>query len=126
MITKSNNILQRRDIMFYDKFERLCRENGYTPSGACVAMGRSRNLAAKWKSTGTSPSMAVLREIAQFFDVPVDELVSEDDDIKARQEMFDNADMRILFDAARGIPRSKLYETIAMLNKYKEDNNIDT
>lgn len=32
--------------MFYDKFEALCREHGYTPSGACVAMGRSKNLAA--------------------------------------------------------------------------------
>ena len=32
--------------------------------------------------------------------------------------------MRVLFDAARGVPRSKLYETISMLNKYKEEKGI--
>ena len=46
--------------MFYERFERLCREHGYTPSGAVVAIGRSKNLAAKWKSTNATPSAEVL------------------------------------------------------------------
>lgn len=24
--------------MFYERFEELCRKNGYTPSGACLAI----------------------------------------------------------------------------------------
>lgn len=116
--------------MFYQRFEELCRKNGYTPSGVCLAIGRSKNLAAKWKSTNAKPSAEVLKELAEFFDVSVDYLLgktdgSEEDEIAVRQEILDNVDMRVLFDAARGIPRSKLYETIAMLNKYKEDNGID-
>lgn len=111
--------------MFYERFERLCRERGYTPSGAVVAIGRSKNLAAKWKATNATPSAEVLRDLAKLFDVSVEYLLGKDDGMAARQEMFDNVDMRVLFDAARGIPRSKLYETIAMLNKYKEENGID-
>ena len=116
--------------MFLERFEELCRKNGYTPSGVCIAIGRSKNLAAKWKSTNSMPSAEVLNELATFFDVSIDYLLGNtdtvsDDDVAVRQEMLDNVDMRVLFDAARGIPRSKLYETIAMLNKYKEENGID-
>lgn len=116
--------------MFLERFEELCRKNGQTPSGVCIAIGRSKNLAAKWKSTNASPSAEVLKELADYFDVSVDYLLGKtgdmsEDEISVRQEMLDNVDMRVLFDAARGIPRSKLYETISMLNKYKEDNGID-
>ena len=117
--------------MFYQRFEELCRKNGYTPSGVCLAIGRSKNLAAKWKSTNATPSAEVLNQLAVFFDVSVDYLLGNtngtvEDEYAVRQEILDNVDMRVLFDAARGIPRSKLYETIAMLNKFKEDNGIDT
>lgn len=117
--------------MFMQRFEELCRRNGYTPSGVMVAIGRSRSLAAKWKTTNATPSPEVLTELATFFDVSVDYLLGKtdgtlEDEIAVRQEMLDNVDMRVLFDAARGIPRSKLYETISMLNKYKEDNGIDS
>ena len=117
--------------MFMERFEELCKRYGYTPSGVMVALGRSRSLAAKWKATGATPSPEVLRELSDYFGVSVDYLLGKtdgtlEDDITVRQEMLDNVDMRVLFDAARGIPRSKLYETIAMLNKFKEDNGIDT
>ena len=52
--------------MFYDRFEELCRKNGQTPSGVCVAIGRSKNLAAKWKSTNATPSAEVLKELADY------------------------------------------------------------
>lgn len=116
--------------MFMERFEELCKRNGYTPSGVMVAIGRSRSLAAKWKNTGATPSPEVLAELSKFFDVSVDYLLGNtdgtlEDEIAVRQEIFDNVDMRVLFDAARGIPRSKLYETIAMLNKFKEENGIE-
>lgn len=116
--------------MFMERFEELCRKNGYTPSGVMVAIGRSRSLAAKWKKENGTPSPEVLSQLAAFFDVSPEYLLGStagtlDDEVTVRQEMLDNVDMRVLFDAARGIPRSKLYETIAMLNKFKEENGID-
>lgn len=108
--------------MFYERFEQLCRENGYTPSGAVLAMGRSKNLAAKWKSTGSMPSAEVLNEIAKFFDVSVDFLLGKDDPAKARQDVFDRPEMRILFDAAKDAPSSAILEAALALMKLKESN----
>jgi transcriptional regulator with XRE-family HTH domain len=107
--------------MFYERFERLCREHGYTPSGAVLAIGRSKNLAAKWHSTNATPSAEVLRDLAKLFGVSVDYLLGKEDNMDARQEVFDRAEMRVLFDAAKGVPASKIYEVVAMLERYKEE-----
>ena len=111
--------------MFYQRFEELCRKNGYTPSGVCLAIGRSKNLAAKWKSTNATPSAEVLNQLAVFFDVSVDYLLGKTDAIAARQEAFERADLRILLDAAKDVPPSKVYEVVALLEKYKEENKYD-
>lgn len=111
--------------MFYDVFERLCRDNGYTPSGACIAMGRSKNLAAKWKNTGANPSAQVLNEIATFFDVSVDYLLGKEeppvaettDDV--RQMIFENQEQKILFDASKGASKEALLAAASLLWKYK-------
>lgn len=63
--------------MFYDVFERLCKVKNVTPNRACVDMGLSRSIAAKWKSTGTNPSAEVLPKIANYFNVSVDMLLSK-------------------------------------------------
>lgn len=112
--------------MFLERFEELCRKNGLTPSGACVAIGRSKNLAAKWKSTNATPSAEVLKELADYFEVSVDYLIGKDDAIAARQEVFERADLRVLLDAARDVPPSKVYEVVALLERFKEGNNIDS
>lgn len=108
--------------MFIERFERLCRENGQTPSGVCIAIGRSKNLAAKWKSTNATPSAEVLKELADYFGVTVDYLIGKEDTITARQEAFERADLRVLLDAAKDVPPSKVYEVVAILEKYKEEN----
>ena len=38
--------------MFYDRFIELCQAKGVKPGRACIDMGVSRSLAAKWKATG--------------------------------------------------------------------------
>lgn len=112
--------------MFLERFEELCRKNGQTPSGVCVAIGRSKNLAAKWKSTNATPSAEVLKELADYFEVSVDYLIGKEDAIAARQEAFERADLRVLLDAARDVPPSKVYEVVALLERFKEESNIDS
>ena len=111
--------------MFYERFEKLCREHGYTPSGAVIAIGRSKNLAAKWKSTNATPSAEVLRDLAKLFGVSVDYLLGKEDAMSARQEAFERTDLRILFDVAKDVPPSKVYEVVAILERYKEGNMND-
>ena len=113
--------------MFYKNFLRLCDEQGVSRGAVCQAVGLSDNAWRRW-SNGSTPNGKSLRAISDFFGVDPKVMLSDtpDDEVAVRQEMLDNVDMRVLFDAARGIPRSKLYETIAMLNRYKEENNIDS
>ena len=65
-------------MLFYDNFERICRERGTSPSGACVAIGKNKTTAGNWKRNGTIPSEDILVDladvlgcsVADFFDSP--------------------------------------------------------
>lgn len=61
--------------MFYDLFYDLCTRKGVSPSKACLDMGLSRSLAAKWKNTGATPSSEVILKIADYFNVSADTLL---------------------------------------------------
>lgn len=63
-------------VVFYDRFEELCRAKGVKPQRACIEMGLSRSIAAKWKNTGTKPSADVLPKIADYFNVSIEFLLS--------------------------------------------------
>jgi transcriptional regulator with XRE-family HTH domain len=55
--------------VFYDIFKGLCDKKDVSPSRACIDMGLSRSLGAKWKNTGANPSYEVLTKMAEYFDV---------------------------------------------------------
>lgn len=61
--------------VFYDLFSELCANKGVTPSKACLDMGLSRSLAAKWKNTKATPSFDVVGKIADYFSVSADFLL---------------------------------------------------
>ena len=62
--------------MFYDLFKSLCDAKGVYVSKACIEMGLSRSIAAKWKNTKTNPSAEVLPKIAKYFGVTTDYLLT--------------------------------------------------
>lgn len=64
--------------MFYDLFKSLCDKKGVSVSKACIEMGLSRSIAAKWKNTRTNPSAEVLPKIAQYFNVSTDYLLGNE------------------------------------------------
>ena len=62
--------------MFYDRFNELCAAKNVKPTRACIEMGLSASLAAKWKNTGTKrPSAEVLEKMSAYFDMPIDEIL---------------------------------------------------
>lgn len=63
--------------MFYNRFEALCEQKGVTPNRACLDMGLSRSIAAKWKNTGNNPRADVLAKIADYFGVTTSDLLGE-------------------------------------------------
>jgi len=64
-------------IVFYDIFERLCQENGITPSQVRNDLNISQSTMASWKSRGLTPSAKTLNEMAGYFDVSIGDLLGE-------------------------------------------------
>lgn len=61
--------------MFYDKLQLLCTERGMTVSGLLETLNMSKSSASRWKSKGYSPSPASVKKIADYFEIPVAELL---------------------------------------------------
>lgn len=60
--------------MFWDNFQRICKEKGESPNGVCREIGLSNAVATHWKN-GTLPKADVLVKIAEHLDVSVDYLL---------------------------------------------------
>ena len=118
--------------MFYDKFLSLCAQKGVSKTAACVNAGLSETAWKRWVNGGV-PNSVSMAKLCEYFGIPIEQMYNSDSPIipvdeeeLARQEAFSNQEMRILFDAARNIPASKIYEVVAQLRKYKEENGIDS
>lgn len=93
---------------FYDRFVRIARSYGMSPSRAALDAGLSKSSVSKWKREPDSrPTGTVLAKLSAFFGIPASELLGEpekeaplvsDEDIKfalfggsedITQEMYD-------------------------------------
>lgn len=62
---------------FYQKYVALCTNSKITPSAAAQKMGISKTTVHRWKNGG-GVTDANLQIIANYFGVPVDELIGDD------------------------------------------------
>lgn len=67
--------------MNYDEFDRLCRENGTTPTALSLKLGLSKGNASSWKRGG-NPSADILLKISDELNCTVDVLLRPIDKIK--------------------------------------------
>ena len=86
--------------MFYDRFLELCQEKGVKAQRACIEMGASRGLAAKWKSTGTEkPSADALEKMSAYFGKSIEEILTGEQKEKPSAENgegLEYSDMELL------------------------------
>ena len=75
LLSKAEYMPLDEESIFYDRFKLLCDKKGVSVSRACLEMGLSRSIAAKWKCTNTKPSADVLPKIAKYFGMTVDSLI---------------------------------------------------
>lgn len=54
---------------FYDKFSKLCFDNGISPSKAAEQIAISKSTVSSWKSGRTEPTNATILKICKYFDV---------------------------------------------------------
>ena len=103
---------------FYEKFEKICVENGVAPSKVIKELGFSSSSVTTWKKS--NPSRTSIRKIATYFNVPTDYF--ESDTKKKTAETIDSpeeAERRQLIktaaELASSMPTDKLRRLIKIL-----------
>ena len=77
--------------MFYDCFERLCKERDKAPAQVRKELGISQSTMGSWKSRGLTPNAATLMQLADYFETTVDVLLGKtkgSDSIKFSNEIL--------------------------------------
>lgn len=120
----------------YDIFERLCHEKGVTPYRVCKETGLTTSTISNWKAGRYTPKQDKMQKIADYFGVTVDYLMTgeekegyylNEETAKLAQEMFEDEDMRSLFDMKRNMPPERFKAHMDfMKNLYNQEkgNNI--
>lgn len=77
--------------MFYDCFEKLCKERDKTPAQVRKELGISQSTMGSWKSRGLTPNAGTLMQLADYFETTVDVLLGKtkgSDSIKFSNEIL--------------------------------------
>ena len=71
---------------FNEKLQNLRKQKGFTQEELAEALYVSRTAISKWESGRGYPSIDSLKEIAKFFSVTIDELLSGDEVLSIAEE----------------------------------------
>ena len=120
----------------YERYCELIDSLGYRDSDVAKGTGITKSTFSDWKNGRSIPKDEKLKKIALFLDTSVDYLrygdqapqyYLNDETAKMAQEIFDNKELRMLFDAARDAAPEDLEaaHTMILALKRKERKNID-
>ena len=123
----------------YEVFEQLLQKFGVTTADVCKATGIGQSTMSNWKSRRNLISGKNAQLIADYFGVSVDYLMPgkekeggekyylNEETSQIAQEIFDNKELRLLFDAAKDAQPEDLQTVHQMLLalKRKERGDID-
>lgn len=124
-------------MLTYETIKKLCKDNGVTVTGLEKELGISRGSLCKVNTN--KPSMEKVQKIADYFNVSVEYLMggeekedppvyyTNEETAAIAQDIFENRELRLLFDAARDAEPEDLTAVHGMLLalKRKERGNID-
>ena len=121
----------------YERIESLRKERKISQGNLEKELGFSNGSISKWKTSMPKPER--LQKIADYFGVTVDYLMTgnesdgkeryytNDETASIAQDIFENKELRLLFDAAKDAPPEDLQTVHQMLIalKRKERGDID-
>lgn len=123
----------------YEIFEQLLHSYGISAYKFCKETGISQSTISTWKSKKNLISGEIAKKIADYFGITVDYLMTgeekegdkyylNDDTAAMAQKLFENKDLKVLFDAAQDATPEDLKTTYDMLMalKRKERGDDDT
>lgn len=121
----------------YERIENLRKSNGISQGKLEKELGFSNGSISKWKNSMPKPER--LQKIADYFNVSVDYLMTgkekeggetyylNEETASMAQKIFENKELRMLFDAVQDAEPEDLQTIHSMLLalKRKEQKNID-
>ena len=119
----------------YEVYCKLRDLRGVKDADVVRATGITKSTFSDWKSGRSEPKKEKLQKIADFFDVSLDYLMTgeeqngyylNEETAKLAQEMFEDEDMRSLFDMKRNMPPERFKAHMEfMKNLYKQEKGED-
>lgn len=97
----------------YSIFEELLQKHGVSTYKVSKATGIAQSVFSSWKNGISTPKQDKMQKIADYFNVSLEYLTTgieneddkkyylNDETAKAAQEIFENKELRALFDVAR-------------------------
>lgn len=121
--------------MGYEAFEKLCKERGVTPYRVAKETGVTTATLSSWKTGKYTPKSEKLQKLADYFGVNADVFSNrgvqtneqpkyyyDEATIKLAQELFENHNLRILFDAAKNIDEKDVLLIYNIIKRMQETN----
>lgn len=126
--------------IFARNLRHYLEERGHNQSDLCKYMGVSSATASDWCNGRKMPRADKIQSMANWLNVSIGELMDEkskdestdyylnEETAKAAQEIFENKELRLLFDTARDAKPEDIQTVHSMLLalKRKERGNDDT
>ena len=122
----------------YDIFEHLLQSYGITAYKFCKETGISQSTISTWKKKKNIISGEIAQTIANYFNVSVDYLMTgeekeadryyiNEETAQVAQEIFENKELRALFDVQKDMEPDDLraLHNMALALKRKERGNIN-
>lgn len=73
--------------MFYNQLEKICKQNNTTPTAFITGkLGLSSSKITAWKN-GSIPKYGILKEIANYFRIPISYLFQEEEEENQNEEI---------------------------------------
>ena len=119
----------------YSVFLKLLEKHGVTVAEVAKATGINQSTLSNWKKRQNLLSAKNAQAIAEYFGVSVDYLMTgkesegyylNPETAKVAQEMFENEELRVLFDAARDASPEDLrtvYSLLLALKRKEQPND---
>lgn len=122
--------------MFKENFIKLCNQKGIAPTVVCKEIGLSDAVYSKWTDESV-PRRATLMKIADYFGIPVDDLLRDEKAPTAEAEEADELnelleelktrpEMRMLFSLAKGATKEDVELAVQIIERMRRNGGDGT
>ena len=105
--------------------------SGLTQDELGIKMGVSGKTISSWEINRTEPKIGMIEKLSAYFGCEKTDLLDDTTNLyyinsdvrEIAQELFDNKDLKMLFDAGRNAKKEDLQLVYDMLNRLKDKEN---